>query len=200
MAKSSAKADKFSKQDAVMLRRALELAHKGVGLASPNPCVGAVIVGANGEVAGEGTHLYAERKHAEVVALEQAERMAPGAVRGSTLYLNLEPCSHFGRTPPCAEAIIAAGIRRVVCLMQDPNPQVAGQGFAMLRAAGVEVTLVDPASVLLKDALQDARHLNEAFAAWVRRRTPLVTLKAGMTLDGRIAAPPSHAVAPVRSP
>ncbi len=199
MSKSSAKADKLSKQDIAMLLRALELAHKGVGLASPNPCVGAVIVGANGEVVGEGTHLYADRKHAEIVALEQiaqAERMTPGSARGATLYLSLEPCSHFGRTPPCTEAIIAAGIRRVVCLMQDPNPQVAGQGFAMLRASGIEVALVDPANVSLQDALQDAHHLNEAFAAWIRRRTPLVTLKAGMTLDGRIAAPPSHTVAP----
>lgn len=191
----------MSKLDLTYLARALELARQGVGLASPNPCVGAVIVAANGAVAGEGTHLYADRKHAEIVALAQAEHVAPDAAKGGTLYLNLEPCSHFGRTAPCAEAVIRAGISRVVCLMEDPNPEVAGKGFAMLRAAGIAVDLAKapnavPTNAALTSPLpaglvQQSRLLNEAFAAWIRRRTPLVTLKAGMTLDGRIAAPPS---------
>lgn len=192
MTKSSDKPGKLSKQDLVHLQHALELARQGVGLASPNPCVGALIVDAAGHVVGEGTHRYAERKHAEIVALEQAGEGA----RGATLYLNLEPCSHYGRTPPCAEAVIAAGIRRVVCLMRDPNPQVAGKGFSMLQAAGIEVAVVDPAEEATANLLREARHLNEAFAAWIRRRTPLVTLKAGMTLDGRIAAPPASTAGP----
>jgi diaminohydroxyphosphoribosylaminopyrimidine deaminase/5-amino-6-(5-phosphoribosylamino)uracil reductase len=113
------------------MRRALDLARAGVGLVSPNPAVGAVVVDASGREAGAGTHTYDGVKHAEVLALEQAGH----ASRGGTLYLNLEPCSHQGRTGPCADAVIAAGIRRVVCSMQDPNPRVAGQGFAKLRDA-----------------------------------------------------------------
>src|SRR5271170_7885617 len=117
------------------MRRALELARAGVGLVSPNPAVGAVVVDASGREVGAGTHTYDGVKHAEVFALEQAGNSA----RGGTLYLNLEPCSHQGRTGPCADAIIAPGVSRVVCSMQDPNPKVAGQGFAKLRAAGIDV-------------------------------------------------------------
>jgi diaminohydroxyphosphoribosylaminopyrimidine deaminase/5-amino-6-(5-phosphoribosylamino)uracil reductase len=156
------------------MARALELARQGIGLAAPNPCVGAVVVN-RGEIAGEGTHTYAERKHAEVLALEHAGERA----RGGTLYLNLEPCCHQGRTGPCTEAVIAAGISRVVAAMTDPNPLVAGQGFAQLQAAGIEVVSG------IREA--EARKLNEAFACWVCHRRPLVTLKAAMTLDAKIA-------------
>src|SRR5215831_7205573 len=116
------------------MQRALELARKGVGLASPNPTVGCVIV-RDGQIVGEGFHQYEWRDHAEIVALKSAGEKAGGA----TLYVNLEPCNHTGRTGPCTEAIIAAGIRRVVAGMQDPNPATSGRGFERLRAAGVEV-------------------------------------------------------------
>ena len=162
------------------LRRALDLARTGIALTSPNPCVGAVIVAGN-SVVGEGSHTYEGKKHAEVLALEQAGNRAHGA----TLYLNLEPCSHQGRTGPCAEAAIAAGIQRVVCCMEDPNPVVAGRGFANLRSAGIEVEVGKFAD--------EARKLNEAFAIYIRHKRPLVTLKSAMTLDGKIAAPPSSA-------
>jgi diaminohydroxyphosphoribosylaminopyrimidine deaminase/5-amino-6-(5-phosphoribosylamino)uracil reductase len=157
------------------MRRALELAREGIGLASPNPCVGAVVLDSEGRFAGEGTHLYEGRKHAEVLALEQAGERA----RGGTLYLTLEPCCHTGRTGPCSDAVIAAGVRRVVVAMVDPNPLVAGQGLAKLRAAGIEV-VTGPCE-------QDARRLIEAFACWIRTRRPLVTMKSAMTLDARIA-------------
>src|SRR5271163_3289608 len=121
--------------DEQFMRRALDLARAGIGLVSPNPAVGAVVVDASGREVGTGRHTYDGVKHAEVLALEQAE----GRARGGTLYLNLEPCSHQGRTGPCADAVIAAGIRKVVCSMQDPNPQVAGEGFAKLRASGIGV-------------------------------------------------------------
>ena len=160
------------------MKRALELARRGIALTSPNPCVGAVITGPAGEFISEGWHTYEGRKHAEVVAIEQAGERA----RGATLYLNLEPCSHTGRTAPCADAIVAAGIARVFVAMRDPNPLVRGQGFRKLRAAGIEVH---------EGLLQaDARMLNEAFAKYIRTQRPLVTLKAGMTLDGKIAPPP----------
>jgi len=157
------------------MRRALELARAGVGLVSPNPAVGAVVVDASGHGVGAGTHTYDGVKHAEVLALEQAG----DAARGATLYLNLEPCSHQGRTGPCADAVIAAGISRVICSMEDPNPRVAGQGFAKLRASGitVQVGLLEP----------DAKRLNESFAKYIRLGKPLVTLKSAMTLDGKIA-------------
>jgi len=160
------------------LRQALHLAEKGFGLASPNPHVGAVLVDAGGSVIGEGFHTYAGVKHAEVLALEQAGPLAHGA----TLYLNLEPCSHQGRTGPCVDTLIAAGIKRVVASTPDPNPAVSGRGFAKLRQAGIQV-----ASGLLEE---EARSLNDAFAKYIRYRIPLVTLKAGMTLDGKIAPPP----------
>ena len=162
------------------LQRALELAREGIGLTSPNPCVGAVLVDSEGRVAGEGSHTFAGIKHAEVLALEQAGEKA----RGGILYVNLEPCSHQGRTGPCADAVIAAGVRRVVACMQDPNPLVAGKGFERLRNAGISV-----ASGILEE---EAKVLNEAFAKYIRHHTPLVTLKAAMTLDGKIAPPPSE--------
>src|SRR5437763_1059184 len=121
------------------IRRALALAAQGVALTSPNPCVGAVLVSAAGEIIGEGSHAYDGVKHAEVLALEAAARAAASQVRGATLYINLEPCCHQGRTAPCADAVIAAGIARVVAAMPDPNPRVAGASFMKLRTAGVEV-------------------------------------------------------------
>src|ERR1700677_4235114 len=118
------------------MREALELARRGRGLATPNPMVGAVIARGD-EVVGRGFHTYAGLQHAEVVALAEAGDQA----RGATLYINLEPCSHHGRTPPCSDAIIAAGVARVVAAMEDPNPLVSGAGFRRLREAGVEVVL-----------------------------------------------------------
>jgi len=170
--------------DEKFLRQALELARRGIGLTAPNPNVGAVIVNNRGEVVGTGTHTYEGVKHAEVLALEHAGDKA----RGSTLYINLEPCSHQGRTGPCADALIAAGVRRVVGGILDPNPQVSGRGFARLREAGVAV-----ASGFLTDGCQ---RVNEAFANYIRRHTPLVTLKTAMTLDGKIAPPPGESENP----
>ena len=163
--------------DELFLKQALELAARGRGLASPNPLVGALIVDERGRIVGSGTHLYEGRKHAEILALEEAGDKA----RGNTLYINLEPCSHTGRTAPCADALIAAGIARVVCAMEDPNPQVAGRGLAKLREAGIEVDVG-----LLQD---EARTLNESFAQFIRTGLPFVTLKAAMSLDGKIAGP-----------
>lgn len=159
------------------MKQALELARQGIGLASPNPVVGAVVVDERGRILGRGTHTYEGLKHAEVLALEEAGESA----RGNTLYLNLEPCSHRGRTGPCADAVIAAGIHRVVCGMEDPNPLVSGEGFKKLRAAGIEVV-----EALLE---REARKLNESFAKYIRTKQPLVTLKTAMTLDGKIAGP-----------
>ncbi|HEY7099465.1 MAG TPA: bifunctional diaminohydroxyphosphoribosylaminopyrimidine deaminase/5-amino-6-(5-phosphoribosylamino)uracil reductase RibD [Terriglobales bacterium] len=166
------------KRDESFLHRALELARQGISLTSPNPCVGALVVNGD-ETVGSGFHTYDGLKHAEVLALEQAGEKA----RGATLYLNLEPCSHQGRTGPCVDAVIAAGIRRVVAAMPDPNPAVNGRGFEKLRSAGIEV-----ASGILQD---EARELNEGFAKYIRHKLPLVTLKAAMTLDGKIAPPPN---------
>lgn len=164
-----------TEEDARWMDRALELARRGEALASPNPMVGAVIVD-EGRLVGEAFHTYEGTKHAEVLALESAGE----AARGTTLYLNLEPCCHTGRTPPCTEAIIQAGIRRVVAAIADPNPAVAGRGFARLRQAGIEVT-VGPRQA-------EARKLNEAFACWIRTGRPLVILKSALSLDARIAA------------
>ena len=167
------------------MRRALELARQSVALASPNPHVGAVIVSPTGEIVGEGFHIYEGLKHAEALAIERAGNRT----REATLYLNLEPCTHTGRTGPCSDAVIRAGIARVYASMADPNPAVASKGFQRLRAAGIEVHCG-----LLET---EARKLNEAFAKYIVHKTPLVTLKAGMTLDGKIAppyAPPSDGV------
>ena len=159
------------------MREALELARQGHAQASPNPLVGAVLV-RGGEVVGRGFHTWAGRKHAEIVALEQAGDRA----RGATLYVNLEPCCHTGRTGACTEAIAAAGVAKVVAAMQDPNPLVAGDGFRKLRAAGIEVEIASAFTA-------EAEKINEAFVHFMRTRRPLVTLKTALTLDGKIAAP-----------
>ena len=156
------------------MEHALALARKGVGLASPNPAVGCVIV-RDGKIIGEGFHQYEWRDHAEILALKTAGEKA----RGATLYVNLEPCNHTGRTGPCSEAIVVAGVQRVVAAMQDPNPATSGRGFERLKAAGIEVV-----SGVLED---DARRLNEAFARWIRSKKPFVTLKSALTLDGQLA-------------
>lgn len=159
------------------MREALDLARQGLGRTSPNPAVGAVLVN-GGEVVGRGMHTWAGVKHAEVLALEQAGERA----RGATLYINLEPCAHTGRTGPCAQALIEAGVAKVVAAAEDPNPQVAGRGFALLRAAGIAV-------VLDEGARAEAEEINMAFFHFMRTGLPLVTLKSAVTLDGKIAAP-----------
>jgi diaminohydroxyphosphoribosylaminopyrimidine deaminase / 5-amino-6-(5-phosphoribosylamino)uracil reductase len=163
------------------LEEALELAALGLGRTSPNPAVGAVIVRDN-EVIGRGFYTAAGIKHAEVLAIEDAIERAPSLLKGSTMYVTLEPHSHQGRTPPCVDAILAAGIAKVVSIMEDPNPQVHGRGFSRLRDAGVEIEV---------DSEYEARALkmNEAFVHFMRTGLPLVTLKAAVTLDGKIAAP-----------
>jgi diaminohydroxyphosphoribosylaminopyrimidine deaminase / 5-amino-6-(5-phosphoribosylamino)uracil reductase len=171
-------------EDLALMRRALDLARQGIGLTSPNPCVGAVIVDREGNTIGEGSYTYDGLKHAEILALEQAGDKAKGA----TVYISLEPCAHQGRTGPCADALVAARVARVVAAVEDPNPAVSGKGFDTLRAAGIEVT------VGIAEA--EARNLNEAFARHVRTRLPLVTLKTAMTLDGRIAPPPGESESP----
>ena len=169
------------------MRRALALAREGIALSSPNPCVGAVLVDSGGNPLGEGTHTYEGVKHAEVLAMEAAAR-AGHSLRGATLFLNLEPCCHTGRTGPCVDAVIVTGIARVVMAMRDPNPQVSGRSVERLRAAGIEV---------VEGVLEDEAHkLNESFAKFIRHRVPLVTLKAAMTLDGKIAPPPGDSVHP----
>jgi diaminohydroxyphosphoribosylaminopyrimidine deaminase/5-amino-6-(5-phosphoribosylamino)uracil reductase len=159
------------------MREALDLARQGRSLASPNPLVGAILV-REGEVVGRGFHTYAARHHAEIIALAQAGEKA----RGATMYLNLEPCSHHGRTPPCVDALIQAGVARVVAPIVDPNPLVAGQGFAKLREAGIEVEMA-------AEFAEEAEKLNEAFLHFMRTGRPLVTLKTAITLDGKISAP-----------
>ena len=162
--------------DTRFMQHALDLARKATGLASPNPLVGCVIVH-DGEIVGQGFHEYDGLKHAEILALKAAGERA----RGATLYVTLEPCSHTGRTGPCSGAVIAAGLKRVVAAMQDPNPEVSGRGFEKMRAAGIEVQ-----SGLLEE---EARKLNEAFACWIRTAKPFVTLKSALTLDGQLALP-----------
>jgi diaminohydroxyphosphoribosylaminopyrimidine deaminase / 5-amino-6-(5-phosphoribosylamino)uracil reductase len=157
------------------MARALELARRGEALAHPNPTVGAVLVN-HGRVVGEGFHEYDRRAHAEIVALKKAGRKS----RCATLYVSLEPCCTSGRTGPCTKAIIAAGVKRVVAAMKDPNPRVAGRGFAELKRAGIEVQ----AGVGEKAACE----LNEGFAKWIKTDLPFVTLKTALTLDGQIAA------------
>ena len=162
--------------DLRMMRRALALARMGIGHASPNPSVGCVLV-KGGRIIGEAFHRYAERDHAEVRAVRQAGARA----RGATAYVSLEPCAHQGRTPPCADLLIEAGIRRVVVPMLDPNPLVIGRGVERLRAAGIQV------DVGMMQA--EAGRVVEPFACHVRTGLPLVVAKAGMSLDGRIAPP-----------
>ncbi len=156
------------------MARALRLARRGLGGTSPNPLVGAVVVKA-GRIVGEGYHRRAGEAHAERLALERAGKLA----RGATLYVTLEPCHHTGRTPPCTEAVLAAGVRRVVYALADPNPHVPGGGGEFLRSRGLEVR-----SGLLEE---QSRELNEVFVKWVTTGLPFVYLKAAMSLDGRIA-------------
>jgi len=158
----------------VSLERALELAERGRGTTHPNPVVGAVVV-RDGEVVGEGWHERKGGPHAEIVALTAAGERA----RRATVYVTLEPCAHQGSTPPCADALVAAGIARVVVGSSDPNPEAAG-GLDVLRAAGVEVELVDSFA---------ARAQNEAWRTWVATGRPFVTLKLALTLDGRVTLP-----------
>jgi diaminohydroxyphosphoribosylaminopyrimidine deaminase/5-amino-6-(5-phosphoribosylamino)uracil reductase len=155
--------------------RALELAERGRGKTGDHPLVGAVVE-RDGEVVGEGWYEYDGVRHAEVIALEQAG----DAARGATLFVTLEPCSHHGRTPPCADAVVAAGVGRVVVGARDPNPVVDGRGLERLRAAGVAVELLDDL---------DARRQNEAWRVWKSLARPFVTYKAAVTLDGRVAVP-----------
>lgn len=159
------------------MREALTLARTRHGQTSPNPAVGCVIV-RDGLIVGRGAHSWVERDHAETIALAQAGPLA----RGATAYVTMEPCSHTGRTGPCADALIAAGIAKVVAAMEDPNPLVQGSGFRKLRTAGVSVELD-------LEATAEAERLNQPFIHFMRTGRPLVTLKAAVTLDGKIAAP-----------
>jgi diaminohydroxyphosphoribosylaminopyrimidine deaminase/5-amino-6-(5-phosphoribosylamino)uracil reductase len=158
-----------------MMRRALGLAARGTGQVSPSPLVGCVIVSREGEIVGEGFYLYEEVRHAETIALEQAGARA----RGATAYVSLEPHSHHGRTPPCTEALIQAGVKRVVAPIEDPNPLVSGKGFARLCEAGIEVQMG-----LLE---REAARLNEAYIHSIRHARPFVHLKLACSLDGKIA-------------
>lgn len=167
--------DNFSEFDTKMMRRALELASFGIGQVSPSPLVGCVIVSEAGEIAGEGTYIYENVTHAEILALTQAGERA----KGGTAYVSLEPHAHTGRTPPCTEALMQAGIKRVVCPIEDPNPLVSGVGFKILRENGIEVTV----GVLREEAAK----LNEKFCVWHRSKRPFVHLKLAMSLDGRIS-------------
>lgn len=164
----------FSAQDHAMMLRAIKLAQRGTYTTAPNPNVGCVITQGD-EIVGEGYHAKAGEPHAEVHAL----RMAGERAQGATAYVTLEPCSHYGRTPPCAEGLIKAKVARVVCAMQDPNPQVAGRGIAMLRDAGIEV------QVGLLEA--DARALNPTFLQRMETGKPFVQLKMAASLDGQTA-------------
>ena len=202
-------------QDAHWMHRALSLARRGIGLASPNPAVGCVLIDHNGELIAEGWHEYDLLDHAEVAALKNAAGLtnesgcpihsaAPGSpatglrrgggwaewvginaprLRGATAYVTLEPCNHTGRTGPCTQALIDAGISRVIAAAADPNPTVAGHGMQTLRDAGIDTNLgvCEP----------EARRLNEGFAKWIQHKRPFVLMKVGMTLDGRIAPPPA---------
>jgi diaminohydroxyphosphoribosylaminopyrimidine deaminase / 5-amino-6-(5-phosphoribosylamino)uracil reductase len=186
-------------QDPHWMHRALDLARHGIGLASPNPTVGCVILGRNGELIGEGWHEYDRLDHAEIAALKNAASptsetdrggdraewvgdKSASRLHGATAYVTLEPCNHTGRTGPCTQALIAAGISRVVAATADPNPTVAGHGMETLAAAGIQTTLgvCEP----------EARRINEAFAKWIQNKRPFVLMKVAMTLDGRISPPP----------
>jgi diaminohydroxyphosphoribosylaminopyrimidine deaminase/5-amino-6-(5-phosphoribosylamino)uracil reductase len=158
-----------------MMSRALELARKGVGQVSPGPLVGCVVVNPSGEIVGEGFYLFGEIKHAETIALEFAGEKA----RGGTAYVSLEPHAHHGRTPPCTDALIAAGIERVVAPIEDLNPKVSGKGFAHLRAAGILVE-----TGLMRD---EAEQINEAYLHYMSTGMPFVHLKLAVSLDGKIA-------------
>lgn len=161
-----------AQEDKKYMQRALELAQLAWGQTSPNPAVGAVFV-KNGSIVGEGYHQKAGKPHAEIIALQQAK----GSAANATLYVTLEPCCHFGRTPPCADAIIHAGVTRTVIAMRDPNPLVAGKGIHRLRKAGVQISC----GILRREAMR----LNEAYVHFHRTGLPFVIVKWAMTLDGR---------------
>ena len=165
----------WTETDRRLMARALELARQGAGQVSPGPLVGCVIVSSNGEIAGEGFYVFADLKHAETLALAHAGEKA----RGGTAYVSLEPHAHHGRTPPCTDALIAAGIKRVVAPIEDLNPRVSGKGFAHLRESGVEVHT----GLLAEEATQ----LNEAYLYFMRTGLPFVHLKLAVSLDGKIA-------------
>src|SRR5665213_3663427 len=174
----------WQQQDIQWMQRALELARRGTAVTSPNPAVGCVILDCAGQVAGEGWHEYDLLDHAEVAALKVAAQHAGEWLRGGTAYVTLEPCNHNGRTGPCTEALIGAGLKRVVAATIDPNPSVAGHGMERLHAAGLET------QIGVCEA--EARRLNEGFARWSQHCRPLVLMKVAMTLDGRIAPAPGH--------
>jgi diaminohydroxyphosphoribosylaminopyrimidine deaminase/5-amino-6-(5-phosphoribosylamino)uracil reductase len=165
----------FSDRDIELTQRSLDLSAKGIGLVSPNPLVGCVIVSTDGDIVGEGAYVYDDVTHAEAIALEQAS----GRAKGGTAYVSLEPHSHYGKTPPCTDALINAGISRVVCPIEDPNPLVSGRGFEALRQAGLEVVT----GVLA----EEASRLNEAFICWHQKQRPFVHLKLATSIDGRIS-------------
>ena len=170
----------LSEQDLRFMRRAVQLARRGFPV--PNPHVGAVIV-KNGAIVGEGFHPYAGAPHAEIFALQKAG----DAAHGATLYVTLEPCNHYGRTPPCTNAILEGGMKRVVVGMTDPNPQVSGKGIERLRTAGVQVELLNhdiPAEAKL---IAELEAINRIYLYWRRHNRPFITLKAAMSLDGKIA-------------
>lgn len=193
--------------DAHFMRLALRLARRGYGATSPNPMVGAVLV-KGGKVLGRGWHRQAGLPHAEIEAIRDAQSKKQN-LKGATLYVTLEPCCTRGRTPPCTEAILAAGIKRVVVAATDPNPEHAGKGFAILKRAGIEVITLDdkegrarPSVRAVSDVAherrarsdapyrklaEEATRLNETFNHWIVHRTPFMTVKAAMTLDGKIA-------------
>ena len=178
----------FLPADERFLRYALSLAQKAAAFASPNPSVGCVLV-RDEQIVGVGAHRYDARDHAEIAALTDAAAKKQDP-QGATAYVTLEPCSHHGRTGPCAEALVAAGITRCVAATGDPNPQVRGGGFAKLRAAGVEVAVADPGS----DVAQTARRLNDAFAFSIQHKRPFVTLKTAVSADGMLAPSPATRV------
>jgi len=176
--------------DLQFMRMALRLARRGYGATSPNPMVGAVLV-KGGQVIGRGWHRVAGGPHAEIEALLAAKKLGHNP-RGATMYVTLEPCSTHGRTPPCTDALIAAGIQRVVVGATDPNPKHAGKGFKILQVAGLKAAAMSdeagsPAKTSDQRLADECRRLNEAFNHWIVWRTPFVTVKAAMTLDGKIA-------------
>jgi diaminohydroxyphosphoribosylaminopyrimidine deaminase/5-amino-6-(5-phosphoribosylamino)uracil reductase len=177
--------------DAQFMRLALRLARRGYGATSPNPMVGAVLV-KDGKIIGRGWHRRAGLPHAEIEALRDAERHGRNP-RGATLYVTLEPCCTHGRTPPCTDAIITAGIKRVVAGATDPNPKHAGKGFEILRRAKIKVAEASRRGdrraqrIIPAEIAGECVRLNEAFNRWIVQRTPFVTVKAAMTLDGKIA-------------
>jgi len=176
--------DQFSDLDLHCMRRALELARRGIGVTSPNPAVGCIILDRAGQVVGEGWHEYDLLDHAEIVALRETTAHAGDRVHGGTAYVTLEPCSITGRTPPCTDALIKSGLGRVIAATIDPNPAVAGRGLEALREAGIQVS-VGPCQA-------EARRLNEGFACWIQHHRPFVLMKVAMTLDARIAPPPAQ--------